>query len=90
MNKITTFLKSRWGLLLTVFAFAAFCELSGRRDMLAFLPVFGTVDAVAGHPDYTVTGTSKIVQRFSRKALVKFYDECVMPWISSRDYEGEV
>lgn len=84
-------LSSRWGILLAIFTYVAVCKLSGNLEALAALPVmFGTVDSVPGYPNFTsdATGSGKIPQLFSRKAIVKFYDESVLPFISQRDYEG--
>ncbi len=84
------FLKSRWAQILTVLTLAIFCKLTGHWEGLAGLLVFGTVESVPGYPDFTssATGTGKIPQLFSRKAIVKFYDESIFPQISQRDYEG--
>ena len=74
------FLKTKWAMLLTIFAFAAFCKLSGHMDLLGYGLAFGTVASVPGYPDFTAaTGTGKIPNLFSRKALIKFYDESVLP-----------
>jgi hypothetical protein len=73
--------------------FAAVCALTSHHGLLAglgFLPLFGTVASVPGSPDFTVTGSAKIPWLFSRKAIVKFYDESVLPFIAQRDYEGEI
>lgn len=63
------FLTSRWGILLTIFTLVAVCKLSGHWELLTGLPVFGTVAAVPGHPDYTAaTGSGKIPCNYARGA----------------------
>jgi hypothetical protein len=46
---------------------------------------------VAGHPDYSSSGTSKFIPEvWSGKLLVKFYDATVLGAITNTDYEGEI
>jgi hypothetical protein len=54
--------------------------------------LFGmSVPAAPGMPDYTATGPSaNIPWIFSKKTVVKFYDQSVIPQISNTDYEGEI
>ena len=87
------FFTSKWAMLLTIITLFAVAKLSGSSELLAAMAmpfVFGTVAGVPGSPDYTTssTGSAKIPWLFSRKTIVKFYDESVMPFISQRDYEG--
>jgi hypothetical protein len=85
------FLTSRLGLLLTIFTFAAFAKLSGHYEALAFLPLFGTVDAAPGSPDYTYsTGTGNIPVKFATKSLLKFYDTAIIANVTNKDYVGEL
>jgi hypothetical protein len=50
-----------------------------------------SVEAVAGHPDYSTGGTSNFIpQLFSGKLITKFYSASVFPDISNTDYEGEI
>jgi hypothetical protein len=49
------------------------------------------VGRVAGHPDYSASGTSKFIPEvWSPKLNVKFYDATVLAAISNTDYEGEI
>lgn len=46
---------------------------------------------VAGHPDYSSTGTNQFIpQIWSGKLQVKFYKSTVFTAISNTDYEGEI
>lgn len=86
------FLTSKWGLFLTFTISVVIAKLTGHMEALAAMPfVFGTVDRVAGQPDYTQDGSNKnIPWAFSRKTLVKFYDTSIAGNICNTDYEGEI
>ena len=85
------FLTSTWGRLCILAVALGYAKLTGNYELLAFPFVFGTVDSVPGHPDYTQDGTNKnIPWAFSRKTVVKFYDGSVVPQITNTDYEGEI
>ena len=91
MNKLKTLLTSRLAILIAIFTFAAIAKLTGHLDpLMAYGLMFGTVASVPGYPDFTAAGSGKIPELFSRKVIVKFYDESVMPFIAQRDYEGEI
>lgn len=50
-----------------------------------------SVEAVAGHPDYSKDGTSKFIpQLWSGKLVTKFYAATVFGDIANTDYEGEI
>lgn len=50
-----------------------------------------TVNRVPGSPDYTQSGTNKWIPHiFSKKTIVKFYENTVIPAISNSDYEGDI
>lgn len=85
-------LQSKWGLLALVLTCAVIAHLSGHDAMAAvtFVP-FLTVGAVPGMPDYTQSGTNKMIPyAFSKKTIVKFYDTAVVPKITNTDYQGEI
>lgn len=85
------FLTSRWGIATIVLLSVVYAKLTGNMEALAMLPILGTVDRVAGHPDYTQDGTNKnIPWAFSRKTVEKFYDGSVVPQITNTDYQGEI
>lgn len=60
-------------------------------ESLIFAAIPLTVTGVAGHPDYTATGDYKnIPWLWSRKTVVKYYDESVVPQITFTDTDTEI
>ena len=86
------FLTSRWGQLFLLAISILYTKATGQFESLGLLPlVFGTVDSISGHPDYTQAGDNKnIPWAFSRKTLVKFYDSAIVANVTNTDYEGEI
>ncbi len=49
------------------------------------------IDVAAGYPNYEADGINKnIPWLYSRRVVTKWYDKSVMPYMSNKDYDGEI